>query len=376
MNVIFKYDIDKDVQNFINSTKSVNSKTPTKLFLLFSGESSNSEVIIESDVKHFIEKYIHKNNINILDKVNELQRRWGDIQTESISRLEGIFKIKYPIEEITAYLTTNERCTYNTKENYFFVNLNNPESNRTVLHELFHFYTWYAIQEELDKKGVTALQYNDIKESLTELLNIEFKDLLDGVIDRGYPQHQEMRKRIRELWMVEKDVNKLALQLLSGREILTGLETKGKYLFHGSADGNIETLEPRQSVRVADMNNPTEMVNDGEPAVSATPYSNVAIFRSIINHKNIKLDYSSSFGKIGPDLLFSVSSEKVLEQARDKKGFVYVFDKSDFQPYNRNGNADEQSMEWRSYKEVRPVKVVEVGYGDLPPTDQIKINGS
>ena len=214
MNIIFKYNVDKDIENFIKSTKSVNSKEPTKLFLLFSGEFNNPTIVNEIDVKNFVENYIQKNNINTDEKTDELQKRWNVIEAESIIRLERIFKIKYPAEEVTAYLTTNERCTYNTKENYFFVNLNNSQSNRTVIHELFHFYTWHAIHEELTKRGVTAIQYNDIKESLTELLNVEFKDLLDGAVDKGYPQHQEIRAKIRNLWETEKDINKLVLNLL------------------------------------------------------------------------------------------------------------------------------------------------------------------
>ncbi len=214
MKITFKYDIDKDVENFVKSTKSINSKEPTKLFLLFSGEFNNPTVVNELDVKKFVEDYLQKNNINIQEKTEELQSRWDTIQAESIIRLERIFKIKYPINEVIAYLTTNERCTYNTKENYFFVNLNNAQSNRTVIHELFHFYTWHTIHEELTNKGVTAIQYNDIKESLTDLLNVEFKDLLDGAVDKGYPQHQEMRANIRSLWEIEKDINKLVLNLI------------------------------------------------------------------------------------------------------------------------------------------------------------------
>lgn len=214
MNITFKYDIDKDVENFVKSTKSVNSKEPTKLFLLFSGEFDKPTDINELDVKKFVEYYLQKNNINTQEKTDELQKRWDIVEGQSIARLERIFKIKYPANVVTAYLTTNERCTYNTKENYFFVNLNNAQSNRTVIHELFHFYTWYAIHEELTNKGVTAIQYNDIKESLTDLLNIEFKDLLDGAVDKGYPQHQDMRAKIRDLWKTEKDIKKLVLNLI------------------------------------------------------------------------------------------------------------------------------------------------------------------
>ena len=82
------------------------------------------------------------------------------------------------------------------------------------MHELLHFYTWHAFGKKLIDEGLSRLVYNDIKESLTELLNVEFKDLLDGAVDKGYPQHQEIRAKIRNLWETEKDINKLVLNLL------------------------------------------------------------------------------------------------------------------------------------------------------------------
>ncbi len=213
MKIKFKYEIDKDGLNFIKGMKSINNPAPTKLNLLFNEESKDQEITNEN-VKKFIEGYILKNDIHVDEKVTEFQKKWGLIEEESIRRLEIIFKIKYPTDEVIAYLTTNDRCTYNIKEGFFFVNLNNLESNRTVIHELFHFYTWSAIHDELIKMNITELQYNDIKESLTVLLNVEFPDLLNGAKDWGYPQHQEMRKKILELWETEKDIKKLVLQLI------------------------------------------------------------------------------------------------------------------------------------------------------------------
>jgi len=61
------------------------------------------------------------------------------------------------------------------------------------------------------------------------------------------------------------------------KQKLLDLESSGRYLFHGSSNGGMKTLEPRQSRHFPDgKNKPDEFVDDGEPSVSATPYSEVA----------------------------------------------------------------------------------------------------
>ena len=159
-------------------------------------------------------------------------------------------------------------------------------------------------------------------------------------------------------------------------EKLTQLEETGKHVFHGSANGSIEILEPRQATHVPDLKDPTKSVPDGEPAVSATPYADIATFRAMINKGNIPFNHSSGFGMNSRGVKnFQVSSEKVLEELKDKKGFVYVFDKKEFKPYSRDGKIQKKSMEWRSHNPVKPIDIVEVSSEDLPPREKIKITG-
>jgi hypothetical protein len=83
------------------------------------------------------------------------------------------------------------------------------------MHELLHFYTWHALHDDLIAVGIDENQYNDIKESLTILLNTEFADLMDGAQDDGYPQHAEMRQKVQELWRSSKDIRKVAFGVFS-----------------------------------------------------------------------------------------------------------------------------------------------------------------
>jgi hypothetical protein len=116
------------------------------------------------------------------------------------------------------------------------------------------------------------------------------------------------------------------------------------------------------------------MILDGRPAVSATPYAELAIFRAIINAKNVGFGHTSGFGlSSAGKKQYRVSSGDVLETAAGKRGFVYVFDRAGFEPYDRDGDVDGPRMEWRSYEAVKPVEVIEVTGDDLPPREEIKV---
>ena len=88
-----------------------------------------------------------------------------------------------------------------------------------MMHELWHFYTWHSFG--ITEEGTMGKQrYNDIKEALTVLLNIECKDLLpDGVKDEGYSQHKKLRGRIVELWSKDKDIHRLWETLTQGERL-------------------------------------------------------------------------------------------------------------------------------------------------------------
>jgi hypothetical protein len=72
-------------------------------------------------------------------------------------------------------------------------------------------------------------------------------------------------------------------EVLRGKEILHKLEKEGRYVFHGSAR-ELSVLEPRQSLNKNDQSG--KMEPHGEPAVCATPFADIAIFRSMANRRH------------------------------------------------------------------------------------------
>lgn len=137
------------------------------------------------------------------------------------------------------------------------------------------------------------------------------------------------------------------VEMSEGKKRLLALEKEGEYVFHGSADV-IDILEPRQAY-----NNGKK---DGQEAVFATPYVDVAIFRSLT------VGITSRFGINGYELQYSVDG-KLYRDADKKIGRVYVFKKEDFRDF--------KGTECRCYESVSPLEVVEVGISDLP--DNVKI---
>ena len=207
MKVQFQYDKEKDIWCLLNKGKnSSNSQNPTKQYEQLVTEYGKNPTI--ENVSNFIEKYRADNNLDIQQYIETYQKDWDVVANEFQKKAEGIFGVSLP-ENIIGYLTVNSRCPYSIENNYFFVAIPTTSSRRTTMHELWHFYTWYGLGIEQEQK-LGKQKYNDIKEALTVLLNIECKDLLpDGIVDSGYPQHQELRQQMAEFWSKDRNIKRL-----------------------------------------------------------------------------------------------------------------------------------------------------------------------
>lgn len=211
MKIHFQYDREKDVWCLLNKGKSSNnSQNPTKVYeqlVAAYGENPAAD-----STSSFIDKYLSDNQIDLREYITNYQKDWNEVADEYQKRAEVIFGVSLP-RNVAGYLTINSRCPYDIEDNYFFVAVPTKSLKRTVMHELWHFYTWYGLGPDQERKSGKQ-KYNDIKEALTVLLNIECKDLLpDGMSDAGYPQHQKLREKIVEFWKKEKDISKLWKQL-------------------------------------------------------------------------------------------------------------------------------------------------------------------
>lgn len=137
----------------------------------------------------------------------------------------------------------------------------------------------------------------------------------------------------------------------SEKQLLKKLEGEGRWVFHGSAK-LLQILNPKQA---HNQGGP-----DGEPAVFASPLTDIAIFRAIINRDNIKNNHRSGFSRINDQLTFRATQETIdqLHDMSEKEGYVYVFDKNKFITKNR--------IEYVSRDPVVPDQIIKVSKIDLP----------
>ena len=207
MQVNFIYNKDKDIWCLLNKGKnSNNSQNSTKQYqqlVATYGENPTPEM-----AAIFINEYIIDNKIDIQKCVMDFQKEWGNVSNEFQRITETIFGTSLS-NEVTAYLTINSRSPYSIQDNFFFIFLKSTQVRKIIMHELWHFYTWYGLGVDQEER-LGKQKYNDLKESLTVLLNVECGDLLsDGMVDVGYPQHQEIRQKIIEYWKRNKNINSL-----------------------------------------------------------------------------------------------------------------------------------------------------------------------
>lgn len=206
MKITFDYNLEMEWDNL---RRGMNSKNNTKPSAKVS-EMLSKDINIDSkkEVSKYFKDEIHQNNLDIPSIQKSIDINWQKIEREAVAKMNQLFKAKLD-DDITVYLTLNDRCGYNIDQKYFFVNLRSTNPNSIILHELLHFYTYEYILPEFKQRKLSYEIFNDYKEALTFLLNIEFADLLDGWVDKGYEKQKDMRLNLEKSWPKFKTVRKL-----------------------------------------------------------------------------------------------------------------------------------------------------------------------
>lgn len=188
MHLVFLYEGEKEFLNLQAGNRSLNRSHQSD----FSKQLEDSGVDINSpeSVTEKCREIISKKGLDVAGKIQFFTKKWEGVEQEAFERLGRLFETDKDPTEITAYLSLNERCSYNSQEGYFFINIFSQEPIMVCLHEILHFFTHKFI-----KLDISPQHYNNYKESLTVLLNLEFADLTEHE-DRGYPQHKKIRDYI------------------------------------------------------------------------------------------------------------------------------------------------------------------------------------
>lgn len=185
------------------------------------------------------------------------------------------------------------------------------------------------------------------KNNDTQDIDLKEENVSDQINDCLSSSRKKALKIMENEWLVMSDSLKELLEM----------EKSGKYVFHWS-NRNIKKLEPRQAYNYKKWKNE----KDWEPAVFATESAYVAIFRSLISN-NYDVKNSRNIFWINGSKIHFACTANLLESARTRIGKIYILNKEDFTEF--------QWIQCRSYAPIRPIKMIEVGFGDLP--ENIKI---
>jgi hypothetical protein len=199
----FKYTKEKDAENLLKASHSKNSTKVTRTQAAYI-ERYGSE-FTQEHASAFVAAHTAALNLDMEAACREVEARWRVIEKEFLGRLSGIFGTDLSDLQARAYLTIDQRCTYNVAERYFFVYAQSKDTNAIIMHELLHLPT----HDIFGDRGLLPEQFNAFKESLTELLNIECADLLGESVDKGYPQHAALRKIVHDTWLTSKDIEQV-----------------------------------------------------------------------------------------------------------------------------------------------------------------------
>lgn len=104
---------------------------------------------------------------------------------------------RIPFKTVCVTPTTYSRCPYDYEKGSFFIFYGAGPRwiYQTGTHECMHFIVHKYYWKQMLDAGLTSTQAHDIKEALTVLLNDEFMKYGEKA-ERGYPNHQNLRKDI------------------------------------------------------------------------------------------------------------------------------------------------------------------------------------
>lgn len=148
-------------------------------------------------------------------------------------------------------------------------------------------------------------------------------------------------------------------ELSENKKRLLDLEKSNNFVFHGSTS-NIGVLTPRQGYNFNKKTN--KMEKDGDPAIFATKFVEIAIFRALINKNNVQETNLSYFNIENNSPCFA-ATQNLIDAAKTKTGKVYVLNKNQFQEHNK--------MESISHTSSVPIESIDVVFQDLPKNIKI-----
>lgn len=223
------YDISKDEKNYkyclvdkaypSYGRGKVNILPPFALELqsrleLASTSKEKNEVIHSYLTKTYLNRPLFKLSADTLSK------SWDMISEAFIKKLCNYFQIKnYEALPVICYLTTLKMCPYNRNQRYFYVPFfaNLADQTRIIMHELMHIVFLDNYEQYLEEQSVSEQGILDICESLTVLLNLEFKEFLLVEEVNNKPSTYGLQSIVKEEYQKSTPFKAILQKLISSR---------------------------------------------------------------------------------------------------------------------------------------------------------------
>lgn len=208
MKIFFKYDLEKEYDNLkctIGSLNNPGQLPPLAKELLDLGIKFDDK----AKVLQFFDDEMKNKEVSVSGKISELTNGWDLIASEVEIRLKRLFDTDLDLGNITSYLTISMMCGYNIENKYFFISVDRIHPNKTIVHELLHFYTHILYEKRFEDLKLTYENFNDYKEGLTFLLQTKFNDILEGDLEDGYEKQATIRSFLKSKWPTCKNINEL-----------------------------------------------------------------------------------------------------------------------------------------------------------------------
>lgn len=224
----FKFDIDKDIENWRGACNSSFMGVDWKLK---APKNTLKHIVAKpkKEARQFLKKYLEKrykkNSKYVIKFEKEIKHYWQEREYEIIKRIQKITKKPFWPQKITCYYGTFARGNYRINENDAWMILD-PKVWYTkeifcvsILHEILHFQFHKYFWKYLESLEVSRKQIDHIKEATTFLINEEFQDLIPFK-DWGYPIHKEFRQDLMHIWRNDKNFRRLlneSVKLIKGK---------------------------------------------------------------------------------------------------------------------------------------------------------------
>lgn len=215
--VLFKIDENLDFENHLiglNIFLKNSIKVPPDVIQYYE-ELKNINKNEQREV--FIKKTRYFYNENALEirslLVKQTQEMWDLIDEKYFNKMEEIHKNVFPLETISAILSTTSTVygyNFNNKNPWFACPYDSSiKAIHTAMHEIMHvFFNEYFYKEYKLKFDLNDEQIYLIKESLTVILNLEFENIRIYP-DKSKPGHEEIREKIKNNWIKHRDIAKV-----------------------------------------------------------------------------------------------------------------------------------------------------------------------